>query len=187
MIVLAFDIATQTGWACGAYGEKPTFGSFRCDSQGTRLGRRLRICGHHVVELIDRLKPDVIVREAPELLPHDTVSPLVITYALHGQIDACADQAGLRCTPYRQDTVRSHFIGMAKAPKVIGKGFTGGKRKDIRRDWMKETVMKRCRLLGWKVKNDDEGDACALWDYAICLASADAAIERLPLMEAAQR
>ena len=47
-------------------------------------------------------------------------------------------------------SIRKHFIG----------------RGDLKRDAAKARTMERCQRLGWQIANDNEADACAVWDFA---------------------
>jgi hypothetical protein len=59
--------------------------------------------------------------------------------------------------PVRVETWRKHFIGKGRLTHIEN-------RAERRKEGKRLTVA-RCRQLGWKVDNDDEADACGLWDY----------------------
>jgi hypothetical protein len=45
----------------------------------------------------------------------------------------------------------------------------------------KAATIDRCRELGWNVNNDNEADACALWDYQIACLRPDLAYKTTAL------
>ena len=42
-------------------------------------------------------------------------------------------------------------------------------------------MVARCKRLGWEVRNDNEGDACALWSYGCALIDPKLAMQVVPL------
>lgn len=64
---------------------------------------------------------------------------------------AAGRNAGAQTKPVHVATWRKHFCGQ-------------GRPEDPKR-----VTMDRCRLLGWDVKNDDEGDAAGVWAFGMSL------------------
>lgn len=62
-------------------------------------------------------------------------------------------------------SIRRHFVGGHVTSAAYGH-LPVAARKAAARKAGKAAVMNRCRALGWAVRNDNEADACALWDYA---------------------
>ena len=60
--------------------------------------------------------------------------------------------------------IRQHFIG--ESPKSHE---------------AKERTIERCHELGWMVRDDNEGDACALWDYMRCILRPELGTSTTPL------
>lgn len=76
-----------------------------------------------------------------------------IQLKLLGHAESFAYAMGIRCQLINVKSWARHFIG--STPRS-----TKSKEK-------KAYTMERCRTLGWKPRNDDEGDALGLLDYAI--------------------
>ena len=58
---------------------------------------------------------------------------------------------------------RSHFLGVAQAPKGMAKG-------DVRTNWLKDAAIKKCMERGWLVQYHDEAEALGIMDFALaCL------------------
>ena len=157
-MILAFDLATQTGWAVGA--REPVMGSRRLGP----LGCTHSVAGGGLLYLMDELisehKPELILFEQPirrivqekevkggkkkiKLNPHTL-------YRLGGLAFICeavASTHGIPVKSVNMHTARAMFLKPGKAP--VGKA--------------KEAVMEGCRLRGWHVENDDESDAACIW------------------------
>lgn len=87
---------------------------------------------------------DAMAWEAPFLAPHDKVGKVKI---LIGLVGICFSFAGSQRHPMRYLEV---------PPKEVKKRMTG------RSDADKSDVIAACWSVGWKVKNDHEGDACGV-------------------------
>lgn len=167
--VLALDIASTTGWAYGAPGSVPKCGSHRIAVRGTSRAAMYRHYRTWLDFLCSAHPPKLIVYESPAvpMIMHgktniDTIR-LLTGFAEHLE-EWAYDKFELREATVAQ--VRAHFIGsnMKSAlatPKVIA----------------------RCEELGWKVENDDEADAAALWDYQCGFLRPDLAYKTTPLFQ----
>ena len=141
-MVLAFDLATVTGVACGRPCEAPQAWSFRLTGDhAARFGELLRVTNR----LIKERQPQHVVIEAPFVGPHPNVAKLL--YGLRAIVYATATLHSIPVEERKVAEIRKHFLGHG-----------GGKRANA-----KALVMERCRLLGWPVRSDDEADAIALW------------------------
>lgn len=155
--IMAFDIATHTGVAFGTVGETPrstTIDLGQGKSQALRFAKAIRTTKH----LITRYKPDLIVYEAP-------IGGKYTSHFLVGLAACVTGQAAIECrkAPEKLDigTVRKHFLGR----NVTTRDFPGLNKKQAKAA-IKQAVIGRCTMLGWKVDSDDAADACACWDYA---------------------
>lgn len=158
MTLLAFDLATQTGWAVGA--REPVMGSRRLGPVG---------CAHSVVgggllylmdELISKHKPELILFEEPikRIVQSDgkgnkgiQLNPATL-YRLGGLAFLCEAVASTHGIPVQ--AVNLH----AARTMFLGRGATPRGRLNV-----KAAVMEGCRLRGWHVENDDESDAACIW------------------------
>jgi hypothetical protein len=110
--------------------------------------------------LIKEHEPSLIVYEAA-IGGRDASAYLI---GLVACMRGCANNRGIVCKPYHRASILRHFVGKA----LTSRDFPGlGKAKA--KAAIKETVIARCRLLGWQVPDDNAADAAALWDYACAL------------------
>ena len=155
--IMAFDIATHTGVAFGIVGETPrstTIDLGQGKSQALRFAKAIKTTKH----LITRYKPDLVVYEAP-------IGGKFSSQFLVGLAACVTGQASIECKkpPVKLNigAVRKHFLGR----NVTTRDFPGMSKANAKKA-IKQVVIGRCTLLGWKVDSDDAADACALWDYA---------------------
>jgi hypothetical protein len=165
--VLALDLATVTGFAYGAPGTAPTFGSYRFAPKGASRSLAYRAFRQWLEMFTHLHKTDIVVYESPAVPSFmagktniDTIK-LLIGLAEHLE-EWAYDRIELREASVSQ--VRAHFIGQ-NLKSAIAKPMT----------------LDRCIQLGWKVESTDEADACALWDYQCSWLRPDLAPHTTPL------
>lgn len=158
MRVLALDIATRCGVAVGEAGGTPRAWSFDLGkAPDDRRFSRLLVA---TSKLLAEHAPDLVAIEAP-------VGGAKTSHYLVGLaacVRGCAWNRGIPLTSCHIDTVRKHFTGRAWARR----DFPGLKPAAARKA-VKGKVVERCRLLGWRVDDDDAADAAAVWDYACAI------------------
>ncbi len=102
---------------------------------------------------------------------HDTTMMTIGGYAIVIGIIKCKK---IPYQPVRVETWRKHFIGVGRlSPHIFP--TSSARRKEGKR-----LAVARCRVLGWKVENDDEADAAGIWDWA-CATHMRARPDRLHL------
>lgn len=156
MIVLALDIATQTGIAVGSAGSAPRAWSVdlgKGRSEDARFSKAL-VVTH---KLIEEHRPDLIAVEAAVGGPKTSHFLVGLLACVRG----CAFNRGVPLKVYPINAIRKHFLGKAYTVKDFP-GLTHGKAKQA----IKAQVMGRCALLKWDVPDADAADAAALWDFA---------------------
>jgi len=85
---------------------------------------------------------------------------------LHGVIRAAARRRGIgEISDVGVGDVRQHFIGT----------------RSLKRDEAKKAVIDQCLLLDWRINNDNEADACAIWSFAVSLIDPKQALRVSPL------
>jgi hypothetical protein len=140
--LLALDLSGGIGWAMFQPPGPPRFGSLQLRGEGFAA-----ISGKFYDFLHDMWAVDpwqAMAWEEPWLKPGDKVDKMKILIGL--PIVACGfANSAQRKLPHIDVT-----------PKEVKKRMTG------RQDADKADVIKACWSLGWKVKNDDEGDACGV-------------------------
>ena len=155
MMILALDIATQTGIAVGEPDSKPTCWSVdlgKGRSEDARFSSVLALTH----KLIEQYKPDLIVPEA--FIGGKNASAYLI--GLVACVRGCAANRGIQCEMVFPATVRKHFMGKALTSKHYP-GLSQARAKlAIKRD-----VKARCETLGWAVPDLDAADAAATWDW----------------------
>lgn len=156
--VIAFDIATRTGYAVDPPAgsrrhDKPICGSFKVDHIGNRLGMAYLEFRQRATELATFHGAQVLAFEAP--LPrggkgnigHSSVQSVRKLIGLASIADLVGEELKLRTVEAHHQSVRAHFIH-------------GYGRKN-----QKEQVYRLCWTLGWNPPDEDAADACALWSY----------------------
>lgn len=158
--ILALDVATTTGWARGPVGAIPVCGSITFGGRKESLGDAVFAAAMAWADdLIGTAPtPDIVMVES--LLPPDAMRSHTSRQVrdrlagLHGVIRAVAHKHGVgEVGEAAVGDVRAHFISV----------------RNWRRKAAKLAVMAQCKTLGWAVRNDNEGDACALWSYGCAL------------------
>lgn len=148
-IILALDLATATGWCAGVPDNpNPDFGHFVIPPTGDDVGAFGLKFAEWFKAHIERLKPELIIFEAP-ILPKQC-QPMTARklMGLAFMVEMMARHRNIRCREGRASTVKKYFAGSGRAQKA--------------------DTMAMCRRYGWQVKTYDEADACALWAYAVC-------------------
>jgi hypothetical protein len=170
--ILALDIATVTGWALGRPDKAPKFGFARIGKQGgerCNLYRSFRIwiesfVNTHAVKLIVYESP-----AAPMVMAGRTnIETIKRLIGMCEHLEEWCVGTGIELREASVQQVRAHFIG-----------------SNMKSVQAKAATIARCHELGWMVTNDNEGDACALWDYQRCCLRPDIAVATTPLFERA--
>jgi hypothetical protein len=174
MKVIAFDIATKTGVAFGVAGGIPRATTIDFDKRLTDAQRFAKMLQATRV-LLAKFQPDIVAFEAPIGGPRTSHFLVGIAACFQGE----ATRLGYSPVKISIATVRKHFLGATVTSKHFapsiplqsrGKTLTAEqireRAKKAARDATKSAVVARCFALGWEVRNDDEADACAIWDYA---------------------
>jgi hypothetical protein len=154
-VVFAFDLASRAGYAEGTPGGVPSFGSVRFAPPGSP---QHDIAAGAIKWVATRFKADpprCFVFEAPELFrlrsgkaTRATIEVLFgLPFAVSGAAKLCGVQDIQEASP---NDVRAWFLGT---------------KKRLKREEAKRAVVAECHRRGWRVENDDEADACAIWAY----------------------
>lgn len=155
MIVMAFDISGRTGVAYGRAGGSPRATSLNL-GQGLSEQKRFAKMISSTRFLLRKYKPDIVVYEAPVGGPKTSHFLVGVTACFVGT----AAEEGFDPISVPINSVRKHFLGK----HLTSRDFPGANKAGARRA-IKRQVIARCQLLGWSVRDDDEADACAIWDY----------------------
>ena len=152
--ILALDVATNTGWCVGSPGDpNPEFGHFTIAPTGDDVGTFGLQYASWLKTTIEAVHPQLLIFEAP-ILPKKT-NPTTVRklMGLAMLTEMSARHRNISVREGRASSVKKHFTGYGHAKKA--------------------DTMEICRRYGWRVKTDDEADACALWAYAVCCFAPD--------------
>jgi Holliday junction resolvasome RuvABC endonuclease subunit len=145
--ILTLDLATHTGYAAGPFSERPQFGSHLLPSTGENTGRFIAAFDDWLNFMLDSCLYDLVVYEAPSLFAKTT--PITVEklngLATHAQL--LCFRRSIRCRSANASQVKKHFTGKGNAKK--------------------EETVARARSYGFPVDNDNEGDAIAVWHWAL--------------------
>lgn len=154
MNILAFDLATVTGWSMGMLGDHvPAFGSIRFGARDCSNEARFAHALQWTSDFLKRHKVDLITYEAP------------LHFALRrGKSKAGNDEVafGLAAIVQAVAHLRGVYDIRAEATADVRRFFIGNNPK---RQIAKRETVGFCRRLGLQVENDNEADAIALWHY----------------------
>lgn len=163
--IVGLDLATTSGIAYGAAGEKPRCATWNLGRGLTRAHSGLNLM-RKLLAFIEEYHPDHIFIEEPMhartmVRMGATVHTQVMLSGLVFMAETVAYSRGVKTTTVPVQTVRKHFVG-----KAIFKGKDAGKR----------VVAARCRALGWDFDGFDQADAAATWDYGCAVSAPSYAI-----------
>ncbi len=170
-LVLGLDIATHLGWARGHVdAPAPACGSIRFGNVRTPASEIFGNAIRWAEAYIGGSKPDILVIEAllpPEAMHGETSRAVRDRLCgLHGIILGIAHNMGVgEIVTASVGDVRAHFIN----------------NRGLKRVQAKAAVMAKCEMLGWRVTDDNQGDAAATWSYACALIDPKLALRGSPL------
>lgn len=142
MRVLAFDAATDTGWAAFANARsRPVLGTYTVPG-GINHGRRNLAMLRAAQDLIVEHQPDVVAFEAPIFLPRDRWHTRRLLTGLINMVELAAELAGLKCFEVTPSDAKACLTGDRAADK----------------DAMKTAAVN----MGWPVADDHQADAGAV-------------------------
>ena len=148
MIVLALDLAGNTGWCLGDSKERPIFGSIALPKTGTDVGRYLAAYHEWIVPKLKAEAPGRCVIEAP-ILPYkkSTVATARKLMGLAGHTEYVCHRMGVRCSEVGLQSIKLFLAGSGRADK--------------------EAMVKSARMYGFDVENHDQADAIGLWGFSV--------------------
>lgn len=157
MIILALDLATNTGFAFGKPDASPEFGSNVLPSTGDDVGRFLLAHEEFMHNLIDQAQPDLLLFESPVFYPKTGADGKLVVTQSKASLRKLYGLAGITEMVALKRKVDCGEVDNQKAKKV----FTGagGKKGD--------RIIGECHSRGWLVNNEDEADACCVWFYGV--------------------
>lgn len=141
MVILALDIATKTGWATDVDSGVIDLSLKRGESPGMKTVRFQA----RIKELIDLIKPDLVVYEQPGGLHK---SSIIDAAKLIGVLEVVCENRGINLSSYTASAIKKHATGKGNAGKPVMVQAAKDKWSDI------------------KIIDDNHADALWLWDLA---------------------
>jgi hypothetical protein len=167
MRILALDLASCTGWACGSIPEGVVeHSSYQLPKTGEDVGMFLAYFRKWLESTIARNRPGEVIFESPILPDKTSISTLRKLYSLAGLTELVALDHKLVCREANISEICTHFL------------CRGYPRKSELR---KKATVAQCRVRGWPTKDDNDADALALLDYALALKQPSRALASTPL------
>jgi Holliday junction resolvasome RuvABC endonuclease subunit len=165
MKILAYDLATRTGWCVGDAlpgSERPAFGTHTLPSTGEDIGAFLDAALRKYRQDVGVYRPDLVVFECPVLPAETQIATLRKLYGLAGVVELLCRWTTIRCAEEHLGTIKKFVTGNGHATKA--------------------EVIFAVKTFGFAVGEDDnQADAIALWLLAqskVDLANARAAMRR---------
>lgn len=143
MKILAFDLATNSGWVAGDGSIKPVVGHFRLPPTGHDVGAFLCGARDYYNALIDRFQPDVVLFEMPVLGAVVTVAVTRKLHGMAGMLEVVCRDRGVPCYEVSPATAKKRLTGSGRARKA--------------------DMLQAARRLGLTIETEDEADAVAVW------------------------
>jgi hypothetical protein len=156
----------HTGWDQPRYGSWPLGGEYTTDGEVyLNLHRELdalkRVMGFDIIAKEQAINPG-------HLQGFTNIRSIELAFGLSAHVHSFGFSRDCRVVDIHIDTWRIDFVGSGEIAQiraaVRAKAKARGKKMSARDD-LKEATMARCRQLGLKPENDDEGDAIGVGDY----------------------
>lgn len=141
--ILALDLGTAVGWACGSPDGEPRYNTMVLPSTGEDIGRFALAFNNWLNDTLDVEKPGLVVFEAPVLTGRTSLATARKLYGLAWQTELCCHVHGIRCMEHHLQSVKKFFTGNGRAEKP--------------------EMMAAARRQGWNPKSFDAADALGLW------------------------
>lgn len=158
-VVFALDLATRTGFAVGAAGEKPRSGVVVLKKPNEHRSEAFWNLTAWLQQEWSQEKPHLVVKEAPFNLQafadkHNSQAGVQLAYGFHGIVEGLARGYGIPCEDAYPSAIRKFFLGRARL----------GTRAET-----KAAVVARChllRLIPADCDDDNRADAVATFEFA---------------------
>ncbi|MCO8017520.1 crossover junction endodeoxyribonuclease RuvC [Brevundimonas diminuta] len=146
-MIMALDLATQTGLCIGAPDARPALSHFRLPSTGTDVGLFLSAWEDWLRPQVREVGPSLIVFEAPILAGQTQIATTRKLQGMAGVTEMVAHRAGIECAEVATSQVKKALTGNGRAEKPA--------------------MMAACRAYGFDPKTSDEADAFGIWLCAV--------------------
>lgn len=145
-LILALDLSSNTGWALGAPGVRPKFGTFKLPSTGNEIGRFAHAFDMWLSDMLTMHAPERVVFET-SVMPAGHTTPMTIRKltGLGWHAEFVCHRREVICNEVNVATIKKFWAGngRAKKPEMIA----------------------AAKRYGFDVKDDNQADALGLWHY----------------------
>lgn len=141
--ILTLDLATRTGWCCGAPDQAPRYGTKVLPSTGEDIGRFAYAYNEWLLDMITLEDPALVVFEAPVLTGKTSLTTARKLYGLAWHTEFACSMRQVRCAEHHLQSVKKFFAGSGNATK--------------------DDMIAAARRLGFDPKDDNAADAIGLW------------------------
>lgn len=145
--ILALDLATRLGWACGRPDGEPSYGTKVLPSTGEDIGRFAEAYNEWLLDMITLESPGLVVFEAPILAGQTTLTTARKLTGLAWHTEFVCRLREIRCAEHHLQSVKKFFAGSGRADKAA--------------------MIAAARRQGWDPKDDNAADALGLWACAV--------------------
>ncbi|SFM91344.1 hypothetical protein [Methylobacterium pseudosasicola] len=145
--ILALDLATRLGWACGSPDGEPTYGSKLLPSTGPEIGRFGDAYDEWLLDMITLENPALVVFEAPFVSGTGNANTARKLMGLCWQTELACYRRQIRCMEHGNTSVKKLFAGSGRAEK--------------------HEMIAAAQRHGWNPKDDHAADALGLWACAV--------------------
>lgn len=145
--ILALDLGTSLGWACGAPDGEPRYGTKVLPSTGEDIGRFAYAYNEWLLDMLTLESPGLVVFEAPVLTGKTSLATARKLYGLAWHTEFLCSIRQVRCMEHHLQSVKKFFSGNGRAEKP--------------------EMMAAARRQGWDPKSYDAADALGLWACAV--------------------
>ena len=147
MKILALDLATHTGWACGDADGEPRFGVKVIGKPGEEIGKFASLFDEWFFHFVAEEEPRMIVFESPILAAKTTPATARKLMGLAFLTELVAYRWGIECREVHLQQVKKFMTGNGRADKAA--------------------MIAAARGHGWLVNDDNAADALGVWALAV--------------------
>lgn len=141
--ILALDLGTSLGWACGSPEGEPRYGTKVLPSTGEDIGRFAYAYNEWLLDMITLESPALVVFEAPVLTGKTSLATARKLYGLAWHTEFACSLRQIRCMEHHLQSVKKFFAGNGRAEKP--------------------EMIAAAHRHGWDPKTHDAADALGLW------------------------
>ena len=149
MKIAALDLSSHTGYAFGEHHEHPRYGTFDLPKTQDDVGRFVAAFDEWLNALIDVEHPELLAFEAPLMLGGGQTS-ITTTRKLMGlasHVEFVCYRRGIICREGNVSKIKKFWTGSGRAKKP--------------------EMIAAARKWGYRVRDDNQADALALWSYMV--------------------